>query len=163
MSVALVLEQMTLPSTGVVKLQLDYTFDLKISTEAARRRVHSWLVGEVSYMIRAGEPAFVIGESEIGEPIALWRVPAILTATHLGDVGVAGYIDVEVETGEMPDLEQRSEEILNTAESLAANMPPYTPRTDVPTGSLVPYLKPTITVAVQSSKSLFEYYRLLER
>ncbi len=145
MSVALVLEQMTLPATGMVKLQLDYTFELKISAEEARRRAHSWLVGEVSYMIRAGEPTLVIGKSETDETIALWRVPAILTATHLGDVGVAGYVDVAVETGEMPALAHRSAHILNMAASLAASMPPYTPRTDVPTGSLVAYLKPTIT------------------
>lgn len=148
MSVALLLEQMTLPSTGVVKLQLDYTFNLKISAEAARRQVHTWLVGEVSYMIRASEPALVIGESPTSESIALWRVPAILTATHLGDVGVVGSIDVAVESGEMFDLEQCAVQILQRAASLAANMPPYTPRTNTPTDFLATQLQPTITAAM---------------
>lgn len=145
MAVALVLEQMTLPPTGMVKLQVDYTFDLKISAEAARRQAHAWFVGEVSYMIRAGEPSLVIGQSVSGESIALWRVPAILTATHLGDVGEAGYVDIAVESGEMLALAQRSAEILNSAVNLTARMPPYTPRTDMPTEFLAVHLKPTIT------------------
>jgi len=145
MAVALVLEQMTLPSTGTVKLQVDYTFDLKISAEVARRQAHTWFVGEVSYMIRAGEPTLVIGQSATGAPIALWRVPAILTATHLGDVGEAGYVDIMVESGEMLDPEQRAAEILNGAGNLAASMPPYTPRSDMPTAFLAIHLNPTIT------------------
>lgn len=145
MAVALVLDQMTLPATGRVKLHLDCTFDLKISAEEARRQVHSWLVGEVSYMIRAGEPTLVIGESEMGNQIALWRVPAILTATHLGDAGVVGYVDVEVETGMIQEREQCSIQILSAARALAASIPPYTPRSDSPTEYLVPHLTPTIT------------------
>lgn len=145
MAVSLVLDQMTLPPTGMVKLQLDYTFDLKISAEAARRQAHAWFVGEVSYMIRAGEPTLVIGQSVGGQSIALWRVPAILTATHLGDVGEAGYVDIAVESGEMLVLAQRSAEILNGAGNLAARMPPYTPRMDMPTEFFAVHLKPTIT------------------
>jgi hypothetical protein len=145
MAVALVLDQMTLPSMGTVKLQLDYTFDLKISAEAARRQAHTWLIGEVSYMIRAGEPTLVIGQAATGEWIALWRVPAILTATHLGDVGEAGYIDIAVESGEMLDPAQRATEILNRAGNLAASMPPYTPIADTPAAFLATHLKPTIT------------------
>lgn len=145
MAVALVLDEMTLPSTGTVKLQLDYTFDLRISAEAARKQAHTWFVGEVSYMIRAGEPALVIGQAATGAPIALWRVPAILTATHLGDVGEAGYVDIVVESGEMLDSEQRATEILNGAGTLAARMPPYTPSADTPSAFLASHLKPTIT------------------
>lgn len=145
MAVALVLDQLTLPPTGMVTLQLDYTFDLKISAETARRQAHTWFVGEVSYMIRAGEPALVIGQAATGEPVALWRVPAILTATHLGDVGEAGYVDIGVESGEMLEPAQRSAEILNNAGNLAAQMPPYTPSADTPTAFLALHLKPTIT------------------
>lgn len=145
MAVTFVLDEMTLPSTGTVKLQVDYTFDLKISAEAARRQAHTWFVGEVSYMIRAGEPALVIGQAATGAPIALWRVPAILTATHLGDVGEAGYVDIAVESGEMLDSEQRATEILNGAGALVASMPPYTPSSDTPAAFLVTHLKPTIT------------------
>jgi hypothetical protein len=156
MSVALVLDQMTLPPTGMVKLQLDYTFDLKISAETARRQAQAWFVGEVSYMIRAGEPALVIGQAATGAPIALWRVPAILTATHLGDVGEAGYIDIAVESGEMLDPEQRAAEILNGAGNLAASMPPYTPRSDTPTAFLAMHLKPTIAAPTGNPRAILQ-------
>ncbi len=144
MSIALVLDRMTLPSTGKVTLQLDCTFELKISAEEARRQVHTWLVGEVSYMIRAGESTLVIGETDAGEQNALWRVPAILTATHLGDVGVVGHVDVEVVTGKMSESTARAALILNSARKLAAAMPPYTPRDDSPADYLVLDMKPNI-------------------
>lgn len=156
MAVALVLDEMTLPSTGTVKLQLDYTFDLRISAEAARKQAHTWFVGEVSYMIRAGEPALVIGQAVTGAPIALWRVPAILTATHLGDVGEAGYVDIVVESGEMLDPEQRATEILNGAGALAARMPPYTPSADTPSAFLAINLKPTITAPTGDPLALLQ-------
>ena len=154
MAVALVLDQVTLSSTGLVELHLDYTFELKISAEEARRQVHSWLVGEVSYMIRAGEPTLVISESESSTRTAFWRVPAILTATHLGDVGVAGYVDVEVETGAIGDLEHCAEQILNGGRRLAATMPSYTPKSDLPTNYLASDLKPTISTPTGSPMNI---------
>jgi hypothetical protein len=156
MAVALVLDEMTLPSTGTVKLQLDYTFDLRISAEAARKQAHTWFVGEVSYMIRAGEPALVIGQAATGAPIALWRVPAILTATHLGDVGEAGYVDIVIESGEMLDSEQRATEILNGAGNLAARMSPYTPSADTASAFLAIHLKPTITAPTGDPLALLQ-------
>ncbi len=144
MSVTLVLEQMTIPSTGLVKLQLDYTFDLKISAEEARRRVHTWLVGEVSYMIRADEPSMVIEETVTNEPHALWRVPAILTAPHVGVVGTVGYVDIAVDTGELRSPTLSAANILDAAERLATSLPPYEPTKDMPNGFLVSSLQPTI-------------------
>lgn len=145
MSVTLVLEQMTLPSTGVVKLQLDYTFDLQISAEEARRRVHTWLVDEVSYMIRAGEPSIVIEESESLQPVAIWRVPAILTATHLGDVGIVGHVDIGVGIGEIRTPKLCAAAILKAAAQLASNMPAYVPPSDMPKGFAATTVNPTRT------------------
>ncbi len=144
MSVTLVLEQITLPPTGMVKLQFDYTFDLKISAEEARRRAHTWLVGEVSYMIRADEPSMVIEETATNEPSARWRVPAILTATHVGDMGTVGYVDIAVDTGELRNPTLSAANILDAAEHLAASLPPYEPAKDMPSGFLVSSLQPTI-------------------
>lgn len=147
MAVSVMLEKMSLPSTGVVKVQVDYTFDLKISAEEAQHLVHSWLGGDVSYMIRADEPTLVIDEDKSGRPLAHWRIPAILTATHLGDVGVVGQVDVDVETGEIRDAKRCAELILSNAKNLATTMPAYKPKGDVPAKYLAPHLKPTITAS----------------
>lgn len=158
MAVTLVLEQIALPVTGVVKLQLDYTFDLKISAVEARRRVHRWLVGEVSYMIRAGEPSMVIGKTAAEDFRVYWRVPALLTATHLGDVGVVGYVDVAVTTGELDEPEQTATQILQAAERIAASMPPYVPAAEVPSGFLATDLKPTISAPNGNPRAILQQF-----
>jgi len=144
MSVAVTLEKMSLPSTGIVKLQVNYTFDLKISAGEARQLVHLWLVGDVSYMIRADQPTLVIDEDKSGEPVAHWRIPAILTATHLGDVGIVGQVDVDVVTGKIRDKVRTAEIILASAKKLAATMPAYRPKSDPPAEFLAADLKPTV-------------------
>ncbi len=148
MAVTLVLDQVTLPPMGTVALHLDFTFELTLSAETARRQAQCWLVDQVSYMIRAGEPTLVISTTvisttETGQQTAVWRVPAILTATHLGDVGDVGHVDIDVETGSLADRAQCKAVILRNAKNLAAIMPPYTPRQDLPTEQLVLDVKPT--------------------
>jgi hypothetical protein len=145
MTVALVLDEVTLPQAGAIELHLNYTFDLNITAAEARQRVHAWLVDHVSYMICAGEPTLVLRSMESSEGSARWRVPAILTATHLGDVGIVGSVDVDVASGEMGDLAHSREKILEGAQRLAATMPPYTPRKELPTAYLVTDVQPTIT------------------
>jgi hypothetical protein len=64
--------------------------------------------------------------------VIVWRVPVILIATHLGNAGVVGEVDVDVETGAMNNLEANKEAILAQAHSLAATLPPYQARTSTP-------------------------------
>lgn len=137
MSLTVLLDDYTLPNRGVVDLQLNRCFEIKVTAEQARRQVKGWLLDQVSYMMTAKMPTLVIGASVV------WRVPVILTATHVGHVGVAGAVDVDVETGAMNDLSACKEAILAQAHQLAATIPPYQPRTTTPQAWLAKGLKPT--------------------
>ena len=91
-------------------------------------------------MLTAGEPHLVVDGTTV-----VWRVPAIFTATHLGEVGTAGSADVDGQTGELMSMGVCKEAILQGARVLAQKMPPYTLRTEMPKAYVASTVKPTIT------------------
>ncbi len=110
----------SLPKQGYMEVDIRVTADINISAQAAYQKVNSFVLSEISYMMHAGEPAFVL-ENRI-----CWRVPVILSLTSRGDVGEVGTIDVDVETGQMYISYQQIREIEARAEGLALNPPPAT-------------------------------------
>ena len=137
MALTLLLDEYTLPTSGVVDLQLSCSFEIKVTAEQARRQVKGWLLDQVSYMMTAKLPTLVIGASVV------WRVPVILTATHVGHVGVVGEVDVDVETGALHDLSARKAAILAQASKLATTIPLYQPPATTPQAWLTKGPKPT--------------------
>lgn len=137
MSLTLLLDEYTLPKSGVVDLQLNRTFEINVTAEQARRQVKGWLLDQVSYMMTAKLPILVIGARVV------WRVPVILTATHVGHVGVVGEVDVDVETGALCDVPVCKAAILAQASKLAATIPPYQPPATTPQAWLAKAPKPT--------------------
>lgn len=53
------------------------------------------------------------------------RVPAMLTAPHIGTAGAVGVVDVDAATGDLIDAEQRREELTVNGIKLAATLPPF--------------------------------------
>ena len=106
------IERVSVPESGILDLQVP-SIQINISAEQARRIVNRWLLNEVSYMMHAHIPTLVINGH------TRWRVPAVLTATHVGTVGVVGAVDVDATTGEMFDLEAQKEHVLTNAAMLA--------------------------------------------
>lgn len=104
----------SLPKTGRLEVDIKVTADVNISAFAARQKVSSFVLSEVSYMMHAGKPALVLGER------ICWRVPVILSLTSRGDVGEVGAIDVDVETGQMHVSPQLIMEINARAEAFTA-------------------------------------------
>ena len=137
MALTLLLDEYTLPTSGVVDLQLSRSFEINVTAEQARRQVKGWLLDQVSYMMTAKLPTLVIGTRVV------WRVPVMLTATHVGHVGVVGEVDVDVETGALHDLSARKEAILAQASQLATKIPPYQPPTTTAQAWLAKGPKPT--------------------
>jgi len=123
----IVLERYTIPERGVLEIDLKQSIDIRVTAEEARRKVNRWLLDYVSYMMHADPPTLVIGEQQ-----AVWRVPAVLTASQVGAVGIAGYIEVDVRTGQMNNTAQRKEQITQCARKLAEKLPPYQPIQSVP-------------------------------
>ncbi|MDQ3248033.1 MAG: hypothetical protein M3Q45_02380, partial [Chloroflexota bacterium] len=80
----ILLERFTVPARGVLELELRESIEIRVTAEEARRKVNSWVFEYVSYMMCAEAPTFVIGKQ------AVWRVPAVFTASQVGRVGVVG-------------------------------------------------------------------------
>lgn len=110
----------TIPEIGKVNLQINRSFEIKITAEEARRRVNRWLLNEVSSLIGADSPTLVIGDEQV-----VWRVPAWIGFPHTGRAGVVGMVDVEVNTGQMYNTPECKSGIIKCAEELAAKQPPY--------------------------------------
>ena len=141
MPTKIILNKLDLPVRGPVNFNIDCSFEIAVTAEEARRKVKRWLLDEISMMMTAETPTVVIDAHK-----TVWRVPAILTATHIGYAGVAGKVDVDIQTGEMNVADDLRDSIRNGARSVAAKLPPYTPRSiaDVPTESIAKDYQPTI-------------------
>jgi len=110
----------SLPQTGRLEIDIKVTADINISAYAARQKVDSYVLNEISYMMHAGDAGLIVSE-----PIC-WRVPIILSLTSKGDVGEVGAIDVNAETGQLYTSPQLIAEVSARAEGLAARFTPQT-------------------------------------
>ncbi|MCE7979809.1 MAG: hypothetical protein DYG89_01340 [Caldilinea sp. CFX5] len=126
MAVAILIDENLLPEKGVFELNLKRMCQINITAEEARRQVHRWLIDEVSSNIGAERPTLVLSERPV------WRVPAVLSFPRYGRVGSVGSVDVDVETGKMPNLAQAQAEVEHHAEALAQRLPPYQPSNTMP-------------------------------
>jgi hypothetical protein len=95
-----------------LEIDIKVTADMNVSAYAARQKVNSFVLTEVSYMMHAGQPNLAIGES------ICWRVPIVLSLTSHGDIGEVGSIDVNAETGQMYTSPQLIAEVNARAEGL---------------------------------------------
>ena len=122
----IILETYAVPEQGWLEIKVNRSVEIKVTAEEARRKVNRWLHNEVSYMMRALTPDLVVAER------AVWRVPASLGVPDLGQVGIVGTIEVDVETGDMNNTSERKMRIEQQAERLASHLPPYQPGREVP-------------------------------
>ena len=94
----IMLDNYKIPEKGKVDLNVQASFEIKITAEEARRRVDHWLMEFVSTQMGADTPTLVIG----GHPV--WRVPAHISFPRAGKFDNVGVVNVDVATGEMLDL-----------------------------------------------------------
>jgi hypothetical protein len=135
----ILLDPYPVPEKGTFQLKIDYSVELNVTAEEARRTVKRWLVDEISYMLTATEPVLAVGKR------ACWRVPAMLTAPHVGHVGTAGVVDVDVETGEIQNVAACKKTIRQGIQALTRQMPPYVAHTELPDEWLAKERHPTST------------------
>ena len=117
----ILLDGYTLPERGAVELNIQRSFEIKVTAEEARRKVNRWLLTEVSCMMGADFPTLVIGERVV------WRVPAHFSTPQTGIVGIVGMIDIDVQTGKMENTTACKAAIEERAQALASRLPPYQP------------------------------------
>lgn len=118
------LEGINISEVGVYEIR--QTLTVQVTAEQARLAVNRWLLDEVSYMMHAESPTLVINGN------ARWRVPAVLTAPHVGAVGAVGAVDVDAATGELLEHETQKEIIVANARKLAKTLPPFSGPRETP-------------------------------
>lgn len=111
----MVVQLNALPQTGRLEIDIKVTSDINVSAYAARQKVDTFVLSEISYMMHAGEPNLVVGDS------ICWRVPVVLSLSSHGDVGDVGAIDVNAQTGQLIVTPQLIAEVNARAEGLAAH------------------------------------------
>ncbi len=114
------LDNYTLPETGWVAFNVYVAFEIRVTAEQARRKVDTWLLNEVSYLMGAEPPTLVLGQRPV------WRVPARISFPSTGPAGIVGTIDVDVETGETyGNTPERKAEMERCGEAIAVKLPPF--------------------------------------
>lgn len=84
------------PEEGSLRVEAQFTGEIKVSPVAARRRAGGFLAGHVTLMVLPGEPVLVLGEAR-----PVWRVPALFHLPGLGAVSPVGVVEVDALTGEV--------------------------------------------------------------
>lgn len=113
------------PDQGQFHLELHVSGTVNISAENARRLVGREARRRISYLLQARPPWLTVAEKHV-----FWRVPLVLTFPDFGSLGEAGYVDVNVESGEMTISDALVEEIRARAAKIAESAPYQT----TPTG-----------------------------
>ena len=144
MSTTIILDNLTLPETGPAEIRVNYSFTISISAEQARRAVNRWLLMEVSMSFIAEPPTLALAASIV------WRVPVAYTASHVGRVGLAGTVDVDVNTGEIFDSPEVRECIFASARKMAEKLPPFQLR-EVDEKYVVKNMQPTHSAPIPAN------------
>lgn len=111
-----VVEYLEEDGSGRVELSATWT----VSSQYARRKVNGQVASRIGLLI-SREPSLVIGERVV------WRVPLVLALKDVGDLGVAGMVDVDANTGEVlvtddliKDMTERAALLAKRAVAVAA-------------------------------------------
>jgi len=91
--------------------------EIGVSSIVARRRANGYLAMEVAMMIVAGDPILFLSDRPV------WRVPALLHLSGLGDVANVGMVEIDATSGEVIKLsEQQITEMQNLADAIATRL-----------------------------------------
>jgi hypothetical protein len=118
---AIILDPYTIPEKGPVRLQVNRSFEIKVTAEEARRQVNRWVHNEVTYLMRGQPPTLVVGEQIV------WRVPVSIGFPSVGQAGIVGMVDVDVKTGVMNTSPELGAGLIKEAEKIAQRLPPFQP------------------------------------
>lgn len=122
----IIIEPYEIPEKGVVELNVQRSFEIKVTAEEARQQVNRWLHDHVTMLIGAESPTLVVG------PNVVWRVPAVFRVPDLGRIGAVGTVDVDVTSGVMALPPNLAAALESQAEVLTKRLPPYQPKEPVP-------------------------------
>jgi hypothetical protein len=111
----IIIETEKLPERGPLNIRLDVSITIHTTAEEARCKVSVFAGSEIADLLSGEVPDSVWQKNG-----AYWRVPVILSSRSLGCIGLVGFIDVNVETGEPHLSEQSTRRIEENAQRFAA-------------------------------------------
>lgn len=111
----ILIETEKLPERGPLNIRLDVSTTINTTAEEARCKVSVFVGNEIADLLSGEVPDLVWQKDG-----AFWRVPVVLSSKSLGRIGFVGFIDVNVETGELQLSEQTTRSIEENAQRFAA-------------------------------------------
>jgi hypothetical protein len=96
------------PDEGPLVLQAQFSGEIPVPPDLARRRANGYLAREVALFLTAGDPVLVLGEQPY------WRIPAVLCLRGLGELADVGFVDVNARTGQVAALSDESMQTMRT-------------------------------------------------
>ena len=109
------LGNVNVPKSGHLEIHIKLSADVHVSAFVAKQKVNHFLATEVGNLLYAGDPSLALADR------IYWRVPVLFSLPSAGQVGQAGEIDVDVESGEVKIEPSLVERISRNAERFAAN------------------------------------------
>lgn len=110
----ILIETENLPERGPLNIRLDVKATINMTAEEARRKVSIFAGNEIADLLSGELPDLVWQKDG-----AYWRVPVILSSKSLGRIGLVGFIDVNVENGELQLTEHTTRRIEENAQRFA--------------------------------------------
>ena len=110
----IVIETEKLPERGPLHLRLDVSTIINIPAEESRRKVGVFVGNEIADLL-SGETPDLVWQNNA----AFWRVPVVLSTKSIGRIGVVGFIDVDVKSGDLKLSDRAIKEIDETAKRYA--------------------------------------------
>ena len=110
----ILIETEKLPERGPFNIRLDVSTTINMTAEEARRKVSVFVGNEIADLLSGETPDLIWLKNG-----AYWRVPVVLSSRSLGRIGFVGFIDVDVETGELQLREQTTRSIEENAQRFA--------------------------------------------
>lgn len=108
------------PEVGRFEI-MPHVVEVTISAKEAEKICCVWLMDNINMAFLGDTPEFVINEGGT----AVWRVPVLRCATHVGVVGQVGHADVDAKTGDMLVSDEEIKMWYVRGDELQDKIPPY--------------------------------------
>lgn len=109
------LENIDLPKQGLLDINIQQQVNIHVTPNVAQQRVAVFVGNHIADLLHGDMPELVLGKHG-----SYWRVPVVLSSRSLGRIGVVGFIDVDVETGELILADNSISDIENNARRFVA-------------------------------------------
>lgn len=107
------------PPEGPLRIEAQFSSEILVQPELARRRANGYLAQEVALFLVGGDPLLVLNDHPC------WRIPAILRLRGVGELAEVGSVDVDAQTGAVKPLTEEDIQVMRErAHAIASRLAP---------------------------------------